>query len=31
VHPDMLPRVPEGTVPIVTTEPYQAVDEIGLS
>ena len=22
VHPDMLPRVPEGTVPIVTTEPY---------
>ena len=22
VHPDMLPRVPKGTVPIVTTEPY---------
>ena len=22
MHPDMLPRVPEGTVPIVTTEPY---------
>ena len=22
LHPDMLPRVPEGTVPIVTTEPY---------
>jgi UDP-3-O-[3-hydroxymyristoyl] glucosamine N-acyltransferase len=22
VHPDMLPRVPAGTVPIVTTEPY---------
>ena len=22
IHPDMLPRVPAGTVPIVTTEPY---------
>src|SRR4051812_4188 len=22
VHPDMLARVPKGTVPIVTTEPY---------
>src|SRR3712207_368624 len=24
VHPDMLARVPAGTVPIVTTEPYAA-------